>query len=76
MSSGNMRHKAVEEMGRNPDGTYHLGRALAPITGLSSEEIMWMAARMQELLKGGASREEAKAIVHEEGKARPWESVA
>ena len=59
---------------RNPDGTYHLGRVFEQLTGglISSEETMWMAYRLRDLISRGKSKEEAKAIVAEEAKSRPW----
>ena len=60
---------------RNPDGTYHLGRVFEQLTGglISSEETMWTAYRLRDLMhRDGKSKEEAKAIVAEEAKSRPW----
>jgi hypothetical protein len=59
---------------QNPDGTYNLTGILASLSGLSEAEVRWTALRLQHLMKvEGKSKEEAKAIVAEEGKSRPWE---
>jgi uncharacterized protein YoaH (UPF0181 family) len=48
---------------------------LASLTGLSEAEVQWTALRIQHLMKTeGKSKDEAKAIVKEEGKSRPWET--
>jgi uncharacterized protein YoaH (UPF0181 family) len=60
---------------QNPDGTYNLVTYLASLTGLSEAEVQWTALRIQHLMKTeGKSKDEAKAIVKEEGKSRPWET--
>lgn len=63
------------DAGRNRNGTFHLGRTMEALTRgvLSSEEIMWTAQRMQALVRSGATPDEAKAIVAEEARSRPWE---
>jgi uncharacterized protein YoaH (UPF0181 family) len=57
---------------RNANGTYNGVKALAAWSGLSEAEVRWTAARIQELMKAGASAEQAKATVNEEAKSQPW----
>jgi len=59
---------------KNPDGTYDGAAALAALSGLSKEEIMWTWARMKHLRHvEGKTSEEAKAIIAKEVKLKPWE---
>lgn len=60
------------ERWRNPDGTYDGARALADISGLSREEVLWTFNRMKELKARGMSAEEYKAQVAREVKDKPW----
>jgi hypothetical protein len=59
----------------NKDGvTYNGTRLLSDLTGLSQDEIRWTATRLHHLLTvEHKSKDEAKAIVREEAKKRPWE---
>lgn len=66
------------DAGRNPDGTYHLGRVFESLTNgkISSAEIMWMANRLKHLMHvEKKTKDEAKAIVKEEARTKPWEST-
>ncbi len=70
------KSQTLGEVAQNPDGTWHLGRLFAHLTGggISSAEVMWMAGRLRHLMHvAGKSKEEARRIVAEEAKARPWE---
>lgn len=58
---------------RNPSGTYDGAGMLAEMSGLSKAEIMWTFERLKYLMQAeGKTKEEAKAIVKEETKTRPW----
>jgi hypothetical protein len=58
---------------RNADGTFDGVGLLAGLSGLDRAEVKWMFERMVQLLRvEGKSRAEAKAIIAEEAKARPW----
>ena len=62
------------EQFKNPDGTYNGAKALSSLSGISEKEIIWMAARLKQLIQvDGMSKAEAKAKVLLESKARPWE---
>lgn len=58
----------------NPDGkTYNGAQMLADLTGLTMAEITWTAARLKQLMTiQGMGKEEAKYIVSEESKLKPW----
>lgn len=57
----------------NADGTYNLINVLAAVSGLSEDEVRWTAHRLRELTQDeGKSKDEAKRIVAEEVKTRPW----
>lgn len=58
----------------NPDGrTYNGAQMLADLTGLTMAEITWTAARLKHLMTvQGMGKEEAKRIVSEESKLKPW----
>ena len=60
---------------RNPGtDTYNGIKMLAAISGLSEAEVAWTAKRMQQLIREERlPAAEAKAIVRQEAKARPWE---
>lgn len=58
---------------RNPNGTYNGVQMLADLSGLPYGEVEWTAKRLQELIRGGKSAAEAKAIVKTEAASRPWE---
>lgn len=64
------------ERHRNADGTYDGVGVLAELSGLTRAEIAWTAMRLKALFAGGASKAEAKRIVAEEAKSRPWERPA
>ena len=49
---------------------------LAKMSGLSREEILWTFCRMRALRAEGKTPAEAKAIVKEETKSKPWEGGA
>lgn len=64
------------EAHRNPDGTYNGVAILAELSGLSTAEVAWTAARLKQLMTiEGKPREEAVEIVCEEGLAKPWMST-
>ena len=67
--------KAESALGdcQNRDGTYNGAQLLASVSGLSVEEIKWTWNRMKDLRQSGKSGDEAKAIIAEEVKSRPWE---
>lgn len=62
---------------RNPDGTYNGVKTMAALSGLSEAEVEWTFKRIRALIvdqKKAAA--EAKAIVGEEAKSKPWEKAA
>lgn len=68
------RAKEISDRFKNPDGTYNVAEALAAASGLSKKEITWTWKRMKHLRQvEGKSSEEAKRIIMEEGKLKPWE---
>lgn len=59
---------------KNPDGTYNGAKALSAASGLPEGEILWTFNRLKHLMTAdGKSKDEAKAIVREEAKCKPWE---
>lgn len=61
----------------NGDGTYNGVALLSRISGLSMAEVYWTANRLKHLLKvEKRTKDEAKSIVREEAKSRPWEAVS
>lgn len=58
---------------RNADGTYNGVSLFAALTGLSQAEIRWTWDRMRDLVKSGCTGAQAKEIIKEEAKAKPWE---
>lgn len=58
---------------KNPDGTYNGVELLSSLSGISQTEIKWTFDRLKALMKDGKSKEEAKAIVTQEAKTKPWE---
>lgn len=75
-----MADKPFIEKFRNPDGSYNgvaaihdLTKLLYPKSDISQAEIDWTFRRMKVLIQGEKkSKDEAKAIVREEAKGRPW----
>jgi len=67
----------VEHLGedwKKSNGRYDGVAMLASLTGLSKAEIEWTWSRMRYLRQvEGRTPEEAKRIVTQEGKAKPWE---
>jgi hypothetical protein len=60
---------------RNPDGTYNGVKVMAALSGLSEAEVAWTFNRLKHLLHvEKKSADEAKAIVAEECKSKPWEA--
>lgn len=57
----------------NGDGTFNGASMLADLSGISDAEITWTFNRIKELLKAGKTATEAKAIVKEEAKTRPFD---
>lgn len=58
---------------QNKDGTFNGVKIFAELTGLHEDEIAWMFKRMQHLLNvDKKTKEEAKIIVTEEAKQKPW----
>lgn len=58
---------------RNPDGTYNGVAMMAAMSRLSEAEVEWTFRRLKVLLVDRKmSKEEAKAIVAEESKTKPW----
>ena len=58
---------------RNPDGTFNGVSFFSQVTGLDQEEIKWTMERIRQLLHvEGKTKEEAKSIVREEQKLKPW----
>jgi hypothetical protein len=59
---------------KNSDGkTYNGVAMMSELTGLSQEEIAWIASRIQQLIhQEGKTKDEAAAIVKEESKSKPW----
>lgn len=62
----------IDDAWRNPDGTYNGAKALAKLTGLSEAEIEWTWTRMKALIAEGKPIHEAKTILEEESKGKPW----
>lgn len=61
---------------RNADGTYNGVTLMAEISGLSQDEIRWTWERLRHLIHvDGRSKDEAKAIVRDEARMRPWEAA-
>lgn len=59
----------------NKDGTINGVTLFSELSGLSQSEIRWMFERMKYLLHvEKRSKDEAKAIVKQEAKSRPWEN--
>lgn len=58
---------------RNPDGTYNGVKMMAALSGLSEAEIKWTFDEMKRLMNSGMAKEEAKALVKERAKSKPWE---
>jgi len=59
----------------NGDGTYNGVKMLAHISGLSEAEVAWTAARLKQLMVvEKMPRVEAKRIVANESRTRPWEA--
>ena len=69
-----MRERKMNENDfKNPDGTYDGAAALAALSGLSKDEILWTWQRMKQLrLVEGKTSDEAKAIIAKEVKTTPW----
>lgn len=61
---------------QNTDGTYNGVSILSELSGLSRAEIRWTFERLRHLMREGKSQGEAKAIVREEAKKRPWLEAA
>ncbi len=60
---------------RNPDGTYDGVAFMAAISGLSTAEVKWTFDRLRHLMViEKRDKEDAKAIVWEEVKTKPWET--
>ena len=60
---------------RNPNGTYDGAAMLSAASGISRDEIMWTFERLKHLMHvEGKSKDEAKAIVADEGRSKPWEA--
>lgn len=59
---------------KNPDGTYNGTKFFATMTGLEEQEITYMFERMKQLKVLNYSTEEAKKIIREELKTKPWEN--
>jgi hypothetical protein len=59
---------------KNIDGkTYNGVAMMSELTGISQEEIAWTATRIKQLIhQEGKTKDEAVAIVREEGKSKPW----
>lgn len=57
---------------RNANGTYDGPAFFSDMTGIPKAEVLWMANRMNELLRKGKSKADAKRIVAEEAKGQPW----
>lgn len=59
---------------RNPSGTYNGVKMFSDLTGLSEAEIKWTWERTKTLInKEGKSKKEARKIIKEESRSRPWE---
>ena len=65
--------KSLDDISRNPDGSYNGARAMSAVSGLEQAEIEWIWRRMKALIEHGYSKEDAKRMVADEGKAHPWE---
>lgn len=62
---------------RNPDGTYNGVKTMAALSGLSEAEVLWTFNRLQQLIvREKKPAAEARAVVREEAKAKPWEKLA
>lgn len=58
---------------RNPDGTYNGEKLFSKITRLGEDEIAWTFERLKYLIHvKKMTSNEAKAIVAEEAKSKPW----
>ncbi len=59
---------------RNPDGkTFNGVKMFAELTGVSEAEIQWTFDRLKQLqVVEGKSKEDAKRIVTEEARLKPW----
>lgn len=69
----NARKTATFGDHRNANGTYNGVAIFAEITGLPEAEILWTFNRLKSLMSDGASKDEAKRIVTEEARQKPWE---
>lgn len=59
---------------KNPNGTYNGAKFFSTMTGLEEQEIVYMFERMKQLKALNYSTEEAKEIIREELKTKPWEN--
>lgn len=59
----------------NGDGTYNGIAVLSKLSGLSYDEIEWMAKRTMEL-RGQYSKETVVAMIKDEARSKPWLPVA
>lgn len=67
---------SVFDKHRNSDGTYNGITLMAEISGLSQAEIRWTWERLRHLMHvEGRTKDEAKSIVRDEARARPWETT-
>lgn len=58
----------------NPDGTYNGVKIMARLSGLSEAEVKWTFYRFKHLMQvQKKTKDEAKAIITEESKTKPWE---
>ncbi len=64
------------EQFKNQDGkTYNGIAAMSAFSGIPQAELAWMAKRIQELTKAGATKAEISAAVKAEAKSKPWEAA-
>jgi len=67
----------MTDLFRNPDGkTFNGVKLMAWLSGLSESEIRWTADRLRYLIHvEHKSKDEAKRIVKDEAKIKPWEKL-
>lgn len=66
--------KTLDQISKNPNGTYNGARALAAVSGLEAAEVEWMFHRMRYYMtRCNYSSGIARTKVLAEAKGRPWE---
>jgi hypothetical protein len=62
----------LDDVCKNPDGSFDGIRMLSALSGLDQREVKWTFNRMKELSAAGHGDDERKRIVKDEAISMPW----